>query len=79
VGRRHGYHAYARSTPVIDAIGAIVGVASVVIGTYALLFLGFALHHGNADVAILNALMLAVIAVANGLFEVMRHWLRHHG
>jgi hypothetical protein len=73
------YHAYVRSTPVIDAIGAIVGVASVVIGTYALLFLGFAMHHGNSDVAIQNALFLAVIAVANGLYEAIRHWVRHHG
>jgi hypothetical protein len=79
VRHRPGYHAHARSTPVIDAIGAIVGVASVVIGTYALLFLGFAMHHGNAAVAIQNGLLLAGIAVANGLFEAMRHWARHHG
>ena len=73
-----GYHAYARSTPVIDAIGAIVGVASVVIGTYALLFLGFAMHHGNGAVAVQNALLIAAIAIGNGLFETMRHWIRHH-
>ena len=75
----HGYHAYARSTPVIDAIGAIVGVASVVIGTYAVLFLGFAMHHGNAEVAVQNGLFLAAIALANGAFEALRHWCRHHG
>jgi hypothetical protein len=75
----HGYHAYARSTPVIDAIGAIVAVASVVIGTYALLFLAFAMHHGNSVVAFQNGLVLAAIAVANGLFETMRRWIRHHG
>jgi hypothetical protein len=79
VRHRPGYHAHARSTPVIDAIGAIVGVASVVIGTYALLFLGFAMHHGHEAVAIQNGLFLAVIVVANGLFEAIRHWLRHHG
>ena len=73
------YHAYVRSTPVIDAIGAIVGVASVVIGTYALLFLGFAVHHGNAAVAFQNGLILAAIAVANAGFETSRHWIRHHG
>jgi hypothetical protein len=73
------YHAYTRSTPVIDAIGAIVGVASVVIGSYALLFLGFAIHHGNATVAFQNGLVVMAIAAANGLFETTRHWIRHHG
>ena len=73
------YHAYTRSTPVIDAIGAIVGVASVVIGTYALLFLGFAVHHGNAAVALQNGLILSAIAVANAAFDTTRHWIRHHG
>ena len=77
--RLPGYHAHARATPVIDAIGAIVGVASVVIGTYALLFLGFAMHHGDTGVAVENALFLAVIAIANGLFQALRHWVRHHG
>lgn len=75
---RAGYHAHARSTPVIDAIGAIVGVASVVIGTYALLFLAFAMQHGDVDVAVENGLFLVVIAAANGLFEALRHWVRHH-
>jgi hypothetical protein len=79
VRHAQSYHAYVRSTPVIDAIGAIVGVASVVIGSYALLFLGFAMHHGNAAVAVQNGFLLAAIAVANGLFEFLRHWLRHHG
>ena len=73
------YHAYARTTPVIDAIGSVVAVASVVIGTYALLFLAFALHHGNTMVAVQNGLFLLAIAVGNALFEVFRHWCRHHG
>jgi hypothetical protein len=72
------YHAYTRSTPVIDAIGAIVGVASVVIGTYALLFLAFAMHHGNAAVAFQNGLVLTAIALTNAFFETTRHWIRHH-
>ena len=75
----HGYHAYARSTPVIDAIGAIVAVASVVIGTYALLFFGLAMHYGYGAVAFQNGLVLAAIALANAAFETMRHWARHHG
>jgi hypothetical protein len=77
--RAAGYHAYARETPVLDAIGSVIGVASVVIGAYALLFLGFAMHHGNDAVAMQNALLLAVIAVANGLYELLRYWRRHHG
>ena len=67
------YHAYARTTPVIDAIGSVVAVASVVIGTYALLFLAFASHHGITTVAVQNGLFLLAIAVANVLFEVFRH------
>jgi hypothetical protein len=73
------YHAYARSTPVIDAIGSIVAVASVLIGTYALLFLGFAVDAGNTVVAFHDGLVLAGVVVANGLFQAMRHWIRHHG
>ena len=73
------YHAYARETPVIDAIGSVIGVASLVIGTYALMFLGFAMHHGQGRLAVENGLLLAAIAVANGLFEALRHWRRHHG
>ena len=74
-----GYHPYARTTPVIDAIGSVVAVASVVIGTYALLFLAFALHHGNTVVAVQNGLLILAIVVANALFEGLRHWCRHHG
>ena len=74
-----GYHAHARSTPVIDAIGSVIAVASLVIATYALLFLGFAMHHGNASVAMQYAVFLAVIAIANGLLEALRRWRRHHG
>jgi hypothetical protein len=74
-----GYRAEPRDTPVIDAIGSVVGVASLVIGTYALMFLAFAMHHGNTSAAVQNGLFLAVIAVANGLFEAVRHWVRHHG
>jgi hypothetical protein len=74
-----GYHPYARETPVIDAIGSVIGVASLVIGTYALLFLAFAMHHGNAGDAVQNGLFILAIAFGNGLFEALRHWCRHHG
>jgi hypothetical protein len=73
------YHEYARDTPVIDAIGSAIAVASVVIGSYALLFLAFAVHHGNVAMAVDCGVFLVVIAVANGLFEALRRWRRHHG
>lgn len=73
------YRAEPRDTPVIDAIGSVLGVASLVIGVYALMFLAFAVHHGNTSVAVQNGLFLAVIVIANGLFEALRHWRRHHG
>jgi hypothetical protein len=79
VRHARGYHAYVRETPVIDAIGSVIGVASIVIGTYAAMFLGFAMHHGQGRVAVQNGLFLAVIVVANGLFEALRRWRRHHG
>jgi hypothetical protein len=75
----HGYHQYPRETPVIDAIGAAMAVASLVIGSYALLFLAFAVHHGDVAIAVDNGLFLVVIAVANGLLGALRHWRRHHG
>ena len=75
----HGYRVEPRDTPVIDAIGSVLGVASLVIGVYAVMFLAFAMHHGNTSDAVQNGLFLAVIAVANGLFEGFRHWRRHHG
>ena len=73
-----GYRAEPRDTPVIDAIGSVLGVASLVIGVYAVMFLAFAMHHGNTSVAVQNARFLAVIVVANGLFGAGRYWRRHH-
>ena len=73
------YHEWPNSTPVIDAIGAIVAVASVVIGAHAALFLVFALREGNEAVAADNALIFVAIALANGFVDALRHWRRHHG
>ena len=73
------YHEHARETPVIDAIGSVIAVASLVIGSYAMIFLAFAVHHGNVAMAVDCGLFLVVIAVANGLFEALRRWRRHHG
>jgi hypothetical protein len=74
-----GYRERARETPVLDAIGSVIAVASVVIGSYALLFLVFAVHMSNGPVAVQCGLFLGVIAVVNALFEALRRWRRHHG
>jgi hypothetical protein len=64
---------------VIDAIGAVVAVASLVIGSQAALFLLFALASGDRKTAAENALFFVAIAVANGAVDAVRHWRRHHG
>jgi hypothetical protein len=73
------YHEWPSATPVVDAIGAIVGAASVVIGGHATVFLAVALRDDDADAAVVNALLLVAIAVANALLDGLRLWRRHHG
>jgi hypothetical protein len=73
------YHAWPSTTPVLDAVGTVVAVASVVIGAHAAIFLAFALHHGDQATAIDCALFFVAIGLANGLVDVLRHWSRHHG
>jgi formate-dependent nitrite reductase membrane component NrfD len=79
VSHRPDYHEWARSTPVIDAIGTVVAFASVVIGGYAALFLVMAIGAGRWDVAADDALIFLFIALANGAVDAARHWYRHHG
>jgi hypothetical protein len=76
---RPSYHAWPRDTPVIDAIRAVVAVASIVIGTYAALFLAAAVRDRDWDVAADCGYFFAGIALANGLVDCVRHWRRHHG
>jgi formate-dependent nitrite reductase membrane component NrfD len=78
-GHSASYHEWANSTPVIDAVGTILAVASVVIGTYAALFFSFALSSGDGETARENALFFVAIAAANGSLDALRHWRRHHG
>lgn len=78
MSHRPDYHEWTRSTPLVDAIGTIVAVASVVIGGYAGLFLFMAISAGRWDVAADDALFFLFIAVANGAVDVARHWYRHH-
>jgi hypothetical protein len=76
---RANYHEWPSSTPVIDAIGAVVAVASLVIGSHAGIFLLFALRAGDEETAADNALFFVAIALANGAVDALRHWCRHHG
>ena len=78
VGHRTGYHAWQSSTPVIDVIRTLVAFVSVVIGSYAGLFLLLAVGAGKWDVAADNALFFVFIAVANAAIDAARRWRRHH-
>jgi uroporphyrinogen-III decarboxylase len=77
--RARSYHEWSSTTPVIDAIGSIVGVASVVIGGHAAIFLAVALRDGDEWATLVNLLLFAAIAVANASLDALRHWRRHHG
>ena len=77
--RGSGYHEWTRSTPVLDAIGAVVAVASIIIGSYAALFLMGAVHRGDTDTAAECGLFFVGIALANGIVDALRHWRRHDG
>jgi hypothetical protein len=74
-----GYHEWPSSTPVLDAIRAIVAVASLVIGTYAALFFAAAVRDRDWEVAADCGLFFVGILVANGVVDGLRHWRRHHG
>ena len=74
-----GYHDWANSTPLIDVARTLVAVASVVIGSYALIFMAIAARDANWGLVAKHAPFLVAIAVANGLVDVVRRWRRHHG
>lgn len=74
-----GYHEWPIETPVIDVVRTVIGVASVLIGCYAALFLILALQAGDGRLAAQNALFFVAIALANGIVDGVRHWRRHHG
>ena len=73
------YHAWPSPTPVIDVVRTVIGVASVLIGSYAALFCVLALQAGDQRLAVTNALFFVPIALANALVDAVRHWRRHHG
>ena len=73
-----GYHEWESTTPVVDALGAVVGAISIVIGGHAALGLAFAMRDGD-DVAVVESVLFFVaIGVANGFVDLLRRWRRHH-
>jgi hypothetical protein len=72
------YHEWESSTPVLDAVGAVVGVASVVIGGHAAIFLAYALRSGDKASAVQNGLFFVGIGLANGAVDGLKRWRRHH-
>jgi hypothetical protein len=78
-GHTRTYHEWASLTPVVDALACVVGVASVVIGGHAGLFLGIAVMNGDGATAAETVPFFVAIAVANLLVDVLRRWRRHHG
>ncbi|MEA2248174.1 MAG: hypothetical protein QOH46_2703 [Solirubrobacteraceae bacterium] len=78
-GHRPTYHEWSSSTPIVDVARCLVAVASVVIGGYAILFTAFALRDANWGLAARYGAFLGVVAVANGVVDVLWRWRRHHG
>ena len=78
-GHTRTYHQHVSMTPIVDVLACVVGVASVVIGGHAGLYLGLALLSGDSATAAETVPFFVAIAVANGLVEILRHWRRHPG
>ena len=77
--RTRSYHDWPSTTPVVDAIGSIIGVMSVVIGGHAAVFLAVAIRDDDHESAVVNLLLFAGIALANAVVDGLRLWRRHHG
>jgi hypothetical protein len=77
--RARGYHERPTSTPVIDAIRTVIAFASVLIGSYAALFLAAALLARDCEAPADTVVIFAGIAIGNGFIDGLRHWRRHHG
>jgi hypothetical protein len=76
--RSRGYHEWESTTPVVDALGAVVAAISVVIGGHAGLSLWFALRDGDDAAAVESGLFFVAIGLANGFVDLLRRWRRHH-
>ena len=73
-----GYHEWESTTPLVDALGAVVGMMSVVIGGHAALALAFAVRDGDKGATAESVLFFVLIALANGFVDILRRWRRHH-
>lgn len=80
VGLRHarGYHERPISRPVFDAIRTVIAFASVLVGSYAMLFLALTLWTRHWRAAADTGVFFVAIAVANGVIDGLRHWRRHY-
>jgi hypothetical protein len=78
-GHTRTYHEWVSLTPVVDALGTVVAVMSVVVGAHAGLFFLLAYADGDEAGMFDCAKFFVVIAIANGLVDLLRHWRRHHG
>ena len=72
------YHDWERSTPVLDALGSVLGAGSIIVGGQAVVFVAIALRGGERAVAAENVRILGVVVLANGLFDAVRVWRRHY-
>ena len=73
-----GYHEWESTTPVVDALGAVVAAVSIVIGGYAALGLWFSLRDDDATGVVESGLFFVAIGLANGFVDLLRRWRRHH-
>jgi hypothetical protein len=74
-----GYHEWRCSTPIIDVARTVIGVASVVIGAHAAMFLAIAISNSDEELIFKNSLFFVGIVVANAFVDGLRHWRRHYG
>ena len=77
-GHARTYHEHVSLTPVVDVLGTVIAVASVVVGSQAGLFLILAADAGEKDAMVDCLWFFVAILIANGLVDLLRHWRRHH-
>jgi hypothetical protein len=73
-----GYHEWESTTPLVDALGAVVGMISIVIGGHAAISLALAVRDRDNSAIFQSVLFFVAIALANGFVDVLRRWRRHH-
>lgn len=61
-----------------DAIRTVIAFASVLVGSYGMLFLALTLWTRHWRAAADTGVFFVAIAVANGVIDGLRHWRRHY-